>query len=188
MTVTVDDDENIAAIACMSLSRLHHRELALVLRSAELKSFCSANSSTRWLCITASPFCAQVAISLQQRTNNVCIEDLLHSRRLRQIKKSGTVANCPRPTHTAGYRLSLFVFSNACRSSEHIQAFYIAGLCLDGPHLGNILHLLSWSSRKARNPVQSTATAEILATAEAIDEGRTLPLVPTEVLGTCVPQ
>ena len=48
---------------------------------------------------------------------------------------------------------------------------------------GSIFHTISWLSHKSKRPVKSVPAAEILASAEAIDEGKSIAHAYSELLG-----
>lgn len=72
--------------------------------------------------------------------------------------------------------ISLVVFSDAEKSVESDQLFYLAGIVLGKLENGYPFYVLSWQSHKSRRPVISTASAETLAASEAIDEGKSLKM------------
>ena len=51
---------------------------------------------------------------------------------------------------------------------------FISGLLFGKLASGSVIYVISWSSRNSRRPVESVASAKILATGDAIDEGKAL--------------
>ena len=144
-----------------------------MINEIELKAFASINASIGWLGVTASPFCAQVSSYLQQLAPNATVKELiLQANMLRKLKKIGTVASYKRPGAVDEQNISVVVFSDAGRTSDHGQLCYIAGVLFGGLKEGSIFHTVSWSSRKSKRPVKSVGAAEILAAGESIDEGK----------------
>ena len=69
----------------------------------------------------------------------------------------------------------MVAFADANRSNGHRQLAYLSGLLFGTLSEDSIFHPISWNSDKSRPPTKPFASAETLATAEAIDEGNVLP-------------
>ena len=147
----------------------------------------SINASVNWLGITASPICAFYSSHLQQRTpiNNVG-NLLLQSAALRKLQKIGTQSCYPTPPENENVTVSALVFADAGKTEDHGQLSYIGGILLGPLKKGSRFYPLSWSSRKSKRPVRSIGAAEILAVGEAVDEGKVIKSVTSNLLGTNV--
>lgn len=104
------------------------------------------------------------------------------NQRLR-LKKLGTVCAYKCPPRNCDLTLSVLVFSDAGRTTDHCQLCFIAGLLIGDMTNGSIIHTVSWSSRKSKRPVKSVGAAEILAAGEAIDEGKLIAQSYSMILG-----
>ena len=93
---------------------------------------------------------------------------------LRHLKKMSTTVSFKRPAEKGNYGVSLVVFADASRQTDHGQLGSISGLLFGELDEGSTSHVISWSSRKSRRPVKSIGAAEILAVGEGIDEGKML--------------
>ncbi len=132
------------------------------------------NSSIGWLGTNTPVFCAFYASWLQQKAPNPTVQDLITQiNALRLLKKLGTTVYYKRPP-SGNYKISLVVFADASRKTNHGQLYFISGLLFGDLASGSTIHVLSWSSRKSRQPVKSIGSAEALATGEAIDQGKVL--------------
>ena len=170
----------------MSISR--KRKINEKLNDFEISSFRSINSSLGWLEIAASPFCAFYSSYLQQKQPNATIETLqTQSRYLKVVQKLRTQIYYPRPSISKNVTVTLVIFSDAARANDYGQLSFIAGVLLGPLKIGSIFYIISWQSHKSRRPVKSSAAAETLAAAEAIDEGKTLKSTLTSVLQIDVP-
>ncbi len=89
------------------------------------------------------------------------------------MKKLGTSISYLRPEN-GSYNVSVLIFADASHRSDHGQLAFLFGLLFGGFASGSVFHVCSWSSRKSRRPVTSTASAETLAAGEAIDEGKVI--------------
>lgn len=70
--------------------------------------------------------------------------------------------------------MSIAIFADAGRLSDHGQLAYISGLLIESLSIHSVFHSISWMSHKSKRPVKSIAAAEVLAASEAIDEGKIL--------------
>lgn len=175
LDISIDGDDKLKRLQPYEISRVRRKNMNEKLNQIEAKAFASINASIGWLGVTASPFCAQVSSHLQQHAPNATIKEMIQQiNLLRKLKKVCTVATykCPKPN--ASKKLSVLVFSDAGRTSDHGQLCFIAGLLVGELTEGSIFHSVSWSSRKSKRPVKSVGAAEILAAGEAIDEGKSI--------------
>lgn len=76
----------------------------------------------------------------------------------------------------------LLVFSDAARSSECGQLGYVAELLIGDFEKSSVFHTLSWMSHLSRRPGKSSASAEVLAAGEAVDDGRVIASALSVVL------
>lgn len=93
---------------------------------------------------------------------------------------------CLSAPHDKEHELRVVVFADASRTESYGQVGVIAGLLVDELQDGAIFHATSWLSHKAKRPVKSVPSAEILAAAEGIDEGKTVAATYSELLGMAV--
>ena len=88
------------------------------------------------------------------------------------LQSLGTVDTYCRPAEKGKYEMSVVVLSDANRSDANGQLGYIAGIVIGDLKPGSPLHSLSWDSRKSKHPVRLIVSAETIAAAIAIDEGK----------------
>lgn len=141
----------------------------------ELHAFQSVNGSLEFLGITVSPFASLAASQLQQTDGAPSVKDLVSQVNvLRSVQKMGTVSLFARPAQNGSYKPTVLIFSDAARPSTNAQIGYLIGLLLGPLELGSNFYLLSWSSHMSKRPAKSSASAEILAASEAVDDGRVI--------------
>lgn len=175
LSSSVNADEKLNLIDSFPLSRVRRRQCNSSLTSVEMSAFMSVNSSIGWLGIAASPFCAFYASHLQQKMPKATVEAIMSQiRYLRLLKQLGTCIVFPSPPRRGSFTVSVLVFSDAGRTVDHGQLSYVAGLLLGPMSEGSLFYTMSWMSHKSKRPVKSIGAAEVLAAAEAIDEGKTL--------------
>lgn len=174
MTCSIDANDKLSALEPYPITRLRRRQTEEPLNSVEKSAFMSLNSSLGWLGLAASPFCAFYASHLQQKLPKATVSVLtLQANALRTLKKLQTFICYPRPVG-GSHSVTIAIFADAGRLTDHGQLSYISGLLLGPLQKGSIFHVLSWMSHKSKRPVRSIGAAEILAASEAIDEGKTL--------------
>lgn len=73
---------------------------------------------------------------------------------------------------------------HAGRPSTHGRLCFVGGLLLGPIENGSDLHILAWGSHLSARPVKSIASAEVLASGTAIDEGKLIANVYEILLQT----
>ena len=101
---------------------------------------------------------------------------------VRKLQKLGTKISYPRPTDKTKYDLTILVFADASKGDDHGQLGLITGLLVGEMKNDAIFHTLSWLSHKSKRPVKSVPAAEILASAEAIDEAKMISHAFSEIM------
>ena len=183
-TIQIHADHKIASCEAYPISRQRRKQIEEPLTQLEKSSYFSLNSSLGWIGVAASPFCAHAASYLQQKGANPSVEDLITQiNMLRHLKKMSTSVSFKRPVEKGNYGVSLVVFADASRQTDHGQLGCISGLLFGDLDEGSTFHVISWSSRKSRRPVKSIGAAEILAVGEGIDEGKMLRGAFSKLLG-----
>ena len=107
---------------------------------------------------------------------------MTHINSLKLLKKHGTFLNYKRPGK-GKQKLSVLIFADASRQNDRGQLSYLSGILFGNLESGAIFHTISWNSHKSRQPVKSVASAETLASGEAIDKGNALVRTLIERLG-----
>ena len=183
MTVATDADDKLNGLMEYALSCPGQKQFDQPINELERSLFASTNSSLGWIGTAASPFCSFYASYLQQKTPETKICHLVEQQNaVRKLKKLGTVINYPRPNDTLEYELSVLVFADASKGNDHGQFGVLTGLLVGELKNNSIYHPISWLSHKSKRPVKSVPAAEILASAEAIDEAKSIAHAYSEIL------
>ncbi len=182
MTITIHGDSELNDLDCFLISIHRRKMLDEELNEVELRSFRSVNGSIRQLVTNASVFCTFYASWLQQKALNSTVQDLITQfNALRLLKKLGTTVYHKR-TPSGNYKISLEVHADTSRRIDHRQLCFTSGLLFGDLASGSTIHIISWSSRKSRRPVESIGFAETLSTGEAIDKAKALVKAFNELL------
>ena len=72
------------------------------------------------------------------------------------------------------HSLYFLSFADTSRKDDHGQLCFLLGLVFGDLNSGSVFHTISWSSRKSGRHVKSVASAERLATVEALDVGKVM--------------
>lgn len=172
---SIDGDDKLNVLEPYLLSRVRRKQTESRLTMVERSAFMSLNSSLGWLGISASPFCSFCSSYLQQKLTDGLVSALIsQTNALRSLKRLGTSIHFPRQSSSQHFTLSAVVFADAGRHVDYGQASIIAGPLLEMLKEDSTFHCLSWMSHNSKRPVPSTVAAEILAAAEAIEEGKIL--------------
>ncbi|PXF39635.1 hypothetical protein BWQ96_10233 [Gracilariopsis chorda] len=103
---------------------------------------------------------------------------------LKTLKKKSTTVRYLQPEAKKECQVSLVVFADASRGTDHGQLGYIAGLLFGDLKENTVFHTVAWTSHKSRRPVKSIGSAEKLAAGEGIDEGKFLAEAYRKILDT----
>ena len=76
----------------------------------------------------------------------------------------------------------MLAFADASRSDDRGQLGVLIGLLIADLKSDTIFHAISWLSHKSKRPVKSVPAAEILASAEAIDEAKSIAHAYSQIL------
>lgn len=159
----------------MPIYRCRRREFNPDLNSIKIKAFASLNASIDWIGITPSPFCADFSIRLKKAAPNSTVHDFISQASvIRSHKQLVSSVSFPRFLDDEHHGLSVLLLSDAGRSAHRGQFCYIYGLLVDQLRIGSIYYVLSWSFNRFKLPVRSISATEILASGEAINEGKIL--------------
>ena len=121
-SITVQSDEKLSKLEGYPVDRQRRKQIETSLNAAEMHYFRSVNSSIGWLGIAASPFCTFYASTLQQKLPSASVHDLISQiNNIRVLKKLGSAVTFKRPKDEKQYRLSVLIFSDASRSTDHGQ-------------------------------------------------------------------
>ena len=71
--------------------------------------------------------------------------------------------------HGGKYELSIDTFSDASKFEDRGQIGLVCWLMIEKFGNGSVYHPSMWSSKRAKRPVKSVATAEVLAATVASD-------------------
>ena len=185
--ISIHADDKLEALQPYPIDRYRRKQMEEKLNAIELTSFRSLNSSISWIGVAASPFCSFASSYLQQKLPDTTVSDLVAQLNItRELKKLGSSLKFKRPCDKKLYSLSILVFADASRKEDRGQLGYICGLLIGDISLGSIYHTLSWSSTKAKRPVKSIGSAEVLATGAAIDEGKLISQAMSTLLNYTV--
>lgn len=146
---------------------------------------------------TASPFCAEFTSRMQQRVPFAIISYLVaQGVSLRKLQHTGTIchypcacdlSSTPDPYNRTTHHPCALEFSDAGRQADRSQLSYVAGIFVGEISTDAPFRLLSSSSHKSQRLVCAIGAAEILATGEAIDEGKTLARTPSSIYASRIP-
>ena len=171
-TITVSAEEKLQAITPHLLSRMRRKEGNDLLNAIEAHSFASINGSMGFLGQNVSPFASFYNSFLQQRRGHTTVHDLIKQGTIvKKLRTLGTQSTFRRPT-SGTFDISVVMFSDAGRPSEHGQLGYIGGILLGPLRQGSIFHTLTWRSHLSNRPTKSSGSAETLAAGDAIDDGK----------------
>ena len=101
---------------------------------------------------------------------------------MKLLKKYGTGITFIRSTQ-GNYKSSKAVCGDASRYNDYVQLAYLPVLLFGTLNNDSIFHNISWNLDKSRRQIKSIASADNLATGEAIDEGKVLANLFKEVIG-----
>lgn len=101
---------------------------------------------------------------------------------LRKPKKLGKRITYASLKSRERLELSLLVFDDASKASDHCQIGVRCGILAGQLAVGALYHVLSWVSHKSKRPTKSILGEEILAAGEGIDEGKVIMLCFNELL------
>lgn len=125
---------------------------------------------------------------MQQKAPTATVKKfLVQATGLRHLQRIGYAVSFPRVADNQDHKLSLIVFSDTGRSSDHGYLFYIALLLIDDIQRVSIFLVLYWSSHRSKLLVSSIGAADILAAGEEIYEGKMLFKSLYTVFSTPVP-
>ena len=128
MSITIHGDEKLNSIACFPISRNWPKMVDEILNEVELRSFRSINSSLSWLGTNIPLFFALHSSWLQQKAPDPKFQDMIMQiNSLRHLQKLGTSLTSKHPIR-GSCQLSLIVFADASRKSDHGLLCFISGL------------------------------------------------------------
>ena len=82
--------------------------------------------------------------------------------------------------------MNIIAFADASKTEEKGQLGMVAGLMLCKIKTGSLFHAIQWSPKRAKRPANFVASAEVLSTGDASDEGLILKSAYNKLLGTNV--
>jgi len=133
--------------------------------------------------MVASPFCSFYSSYLQQKAPDTTVSNVVEQINvLCKLKRFGTVISYPRPTDRGKYELLILVFADAAKPGDHGQIGVPTGLLVSELKNNSIFHPISWISHKSKRPVKSVPAADILASAEEIDEAKAISHTYSELI------
>lgn len=135
----------------------------------------STNSVSELIETAASSLCSLYASYLKENDPNTTAPNIIQQQTIvRKIKKTVTSISYPRPIDDSPYSLTKVDFAAASKGEYHGQEGVITGLHVGQMKDNAIFHTISRISHKSKIPVKSGPTAEIIASAEAVNEAKTI--------------
>ena len=175
MVVTVSSEKKMDDVTEMSVHRSRRKQSDERLNEIERSHYQSINGKLCWIGVISSPFCAFAASYLQQKSPNATVSDLVVQNTLiRDVQVLGTVTKYVRPEDRGRIFLNIVCFADASKTDDKGQLGMVTGLMIGELSTGAVFHSLIWFSKRAKRPVKSVASAEVLATGAAADEGMLL--------------
>lgn len=173
-TCSIIAEDKLQALQQYPITRLRRLEFYSEITAVEKSAFMSLNSSLGWLGISAFPFWEFYNSYLQNMlpTSKGPVMGAKSSA-LRILQNESTNISLPKPKN-GGHTVSIAIFSNSGRLSDHGQRSYIYGFFIGPLSIYSVFHDFSWMSNKSKRPVRSIVATKILSTSEATDEGTTL--------------
>ena len=131
-----------------------------------------------------SPSSAFSSIHLQQTNGTPTVHDFVRQGdQLKDAKRLCTTACYKRPVQKSHKKLTFVISADAGRPSTHGKPGFIGGLLIGDLQSGSIVHMITWSAHLSARPVTSIASAEIMETGCAIEEGKVLSDAYSKLFG-----
>ena len=182
-TIKTDADDKLNGLTEYFLTRARRKQFGSGLTKIEMDHFASINSSLGWIGTAASPFASFYASFLQQKTPDTNISHLIEQiNTVKKLQRTGSTICYTRPKDKKDYSLTVLAYADASKPNEYGQLGIIVGLLVGELQKDSIFHAISWLSHKSKRPTKSVPAAEILGTAEGIDEIKIIANVYRELL------
>ena len=187
MFVTVSSDKKLDDLTEICIDRTRRKQSHQRINEIEQSHYNSINGKLCWSGVISSPFCAFAASYLQQKSPTATVQDLvLQNTLIRKVKDLGTMTKYVRPSQKGTFDLNVVCFADASKVEDKGQLGMVTGLMVGDFTTGAVFHALTWFSKRAKRPVKSTASAEVLATGAAADEGILLKHACFKIFGVNV--
>ena len=185
--LTISAEEKLQGITPHQLSRVRRKDVSDTLNAVEAHSFASVNGMIGFLGQNVSPLASFFNSYLQQCRSHTTIHHLIKQQNLvKKLKHFGTTSTF-RALEKGTFDISVVIFADAGRPSDHGQLAYIAGLLIGDLKQGSIFHTVGWRSHLSMRPTKSSGSEETLAAGEAIDDGKIIAATYNLLLGEGIP-
>lgn len=96
--ISVDADEKLNSLRATTIDRCRRKQYEETANDVELYGFRSIAGSLGWIGVTASPFCALAASTMQQKGPGLSLKNIIdQGKRLKMLQNLGTSSSSKRP-------------------------------------------------------------------------------------------
>lgn len=187
MTVTVSAEKKMDELCEYTIPRVRRKQSTERLYDIERSHYQHVNGKLVWVGVIGAPLCDFAASHLQQKSPKATVHELvLQNQLVRRVKEFSSITKYILPPQKDTYEVNIVAFSDASKVDDKGQLGMISGLMLGELKTKAVYHSITWFYKKAKRPVKSVASAEVLGTGAAFDESVLLKHTYSKLLGISV--